>query len=107
MEAIVVLPREILGDVGEVLSSEVKEEKRVNRKVFLRVLQNIAFLAKQGMALRGSGDLDSNFTQLLLLQSSDCPEIEPWMRKKTNKYTSHEVQNEILKVMSLSIVRDL
>ena len=85
----IVLPKEILGGVGEVLSSQVKEEKRASRKVFLGYYR--------------SGDLESNFTQLLVL-SNDCPEIEPWTRKKTYKYTSHEVQNKILKIMSLKLI---
>ena len=58
------------------------------RRIFLTILQNISFLAKQDMALRGgNGNLESNFTQLLVLRGIDNPEIVPWMQKKTNKYT--------------------
>lgn len=37
-EAVVVLPKQILGHIGSVLSDEVKEEKRINRKIFLTIL---------------------------------------------------------------------
>ena len=70
-EALIILPQQV-GDIGEVLAKEHKEEKAVNRKVFLIILQNIAFLARQGLALRGHGDIKSNFHQLLFLRSADC-----------------------------------
>ncbi len=51
-----------LRHVGELLSEENKEEKAMSRKIFMIILQNIAFLARQGLHLRGGhGDLESNF----------------------------------------------
>ena len=92
-EALILLPRQIQGDVGELLSQEHKEEKATNRKMFLKILQNIRFLSRQGLALRGGdADSDSNFIQLMHLRGIDCPEVEAWMKKKTNKYTSHDIQ---------------
>ena len=38
--------------------------------------------------------------QLLKLHSSDDPIFEAWLSKKSNKYTSNNAQNEILKVMA-------
>ena len=100
-EAVVVLPKQV-GDIGEVLSVEVREEKRNNHKIFLTVLQNISFLGRQGLALQGGHEeTESNFHQLFLLRAIDNPEIIPWMEKKTNKYTSHDIQNECLKIMAL------
>ena len=52
----------------------------------------------------GDADVDSNFIQLLHLRGLDCPEIEPWMKKKTNKSTSHDIQNECLQIMALQIL---
>ena len=54
----------------------------------------------------GCGE-NRNFTQLLHLRAHDCPEIIPWMVKKTNKYTSAAMQNECLEVMGLHIVRQI
>ena len=61
------------------------------------------FLARQGQPLRVHGDqeCDSNFMQLLKLRSEDDHNIDSWIKKKTDKYTSPEMQNEILKVMAL------
>ena len=30
-----------------------------------------------------------------------------WLQKKTGKYTSHDIQNEMLKIMALSILRKI
>lgn len=59
----------------------------------------------QGLAFRGyKDDSDSNFVQLLKLRSSDDPRIRTWM-KRTKDFTSPELQNEFLKVMSNEILR--
>ncbi len=74
--------------------------------MLLKILQNIRFLARQGLPLRGGQeDADSNFIHLMHLRSVDCPEVEGWMKKKSNKYTSHDIQNECLQIMALQILR--
>ena len=95
-----------VGDIGELLSTQHEREKAQNRAMFRRILQNLCFLARQCLALRGHVDgEDSNFTQLLRLRAFDCPEVTTWMDKKTNKYTSADIQNECLQVMALHILR--
>ena len=44
-------------------------------------------------------------TQLLKLHAEDHPRIFEWIKKKTDKYTSGEMQSKIMKVMSLQILR--
>ena len=106
-EAIVLRSKEIR-PVDELLSEQNRAEKECNRKMFLRILQTIRFLARQGLPLRGKdGDSDSNFTQLLRLQEADFPEIKTWLSKKANKYTSHDIQNECLQIMALHILRQV
>ena len=76
--------------------------------MFLKILQNVKFLARQSIALRGDGDeIDSNFVQLLQLRACDDPGVKDWLKKKANKYTSPEIQNEMLEVMALEILRKL
>jgi len=75
---------------------------------FLKVLSNIRFLACQGLPLRGDGnEAESNFLQLFRLRGEDDPKVLDWLKKKTNKYTSPEIQNEILKLMALQVLREV
>lgn len=104
-EALVALPKQVC-DVGELLSVAHREEKAVNRRMLIKIICTIKFLAHQGLPLRGVGaDADSNLVQLLQLQSRDCPELCTWLQKKTNKYTSHDIQNEIMSIMAMQILR--
>ena len=96
------------GDVAEMLSAAHGAEKALNREMLRRILQNIRFFACRGLALRGGGDgEDSNFTQPLRPQEFDCPDVAAWIDKKTNKYTSGDIQNELLQLMAISILRDV
>ena len=61
------------------------------------------------MGLRGDGDeFNSNFVQLLCLHglNSDT-DVDSWLIKKTNKYTSPYMQNECLELMALHILHDV
>ena len=87
VEAIEIFPRQVK-DIGELCDTSTSYEKTANRAIFKHILQNLCFLAHQGLAFRGHDTgLDSQFTQLLQLRPYDCPEILTWMAKKTNKYT--------------------
>ena len=70
------------------------------------MLSSIKFLARQGLPLRGDGDdTDSNLHQLLVLRGEDYPSIHQFLRRQQLKYTSHEVQNELLSIMAQQILR--
>ena len=45
--------------------------------------------------------------QLMKMSARDDPYLAEWLQKKTNKYVSHDVQNELLKVMALSVLREI
>ena len=57
--------------------------------------------------MRGHGDQEtqteseSNFVQLMKLRGEDDSRIGGWLEKKTDKYTSPDMQNEIIKTMAL------
>ncbi len=80
------------------------EERKKNQACFLKILSSIHFLARQGLALRGDGcgEIEGNFTQLLKLQASDesSVHLNAWLKRKNDKYTSHDIQNEMLGVMA-------
>ena len=75
-------------NIAEALSSQTQKERLDRRKCFLSKC-----LARQGLPLRGHGDqeCDSNFK----LRSEDDHNIDSWIKKKTDKYTSPEMQNEV------------
>ena len=95
-------------DVREALSAAHALEKTENRQCLLKILSNLRFLARQSCAIRGDGDeSDSNFVQLFKLRGEDDPKIHEWTIRRTNKYTSDEVQNDMLKVMAMKVLRNI
>lgn len=96
-------------DIGEQLSQAHAEEKSANREALLKILSNVRFLARQSLPLRGDGDgSDSNFTQLYLLREEDNPILRKWRtEKKTDKYVHNDIQNEMMKIMALQILREV
>ena len=106
VQVMIVLPRTVR-DIGETLSSAHAQNKAENRRVLLKILQNMKFLGRQGIALRGHDDSESNFMQLFKLRELDNPELSAWLKKRADKYLSPEIQNEMLQVMSLSILRSI
>ena len=82
-------------NVGEMLSSQHSQQKKENQECLFK-------------PLRGCGDdADSNFMQLMKMRARDDQHLAEWLEKKTNKYVSHGIQNEFLKVMALSVLRDI
>ena len=65
LELMVKLPNSV-HDIGKVLSNA--HGKSPNRKILLKILQNIQFLTRQGIALQGRDEKDSNLLQLFKLQ---------------------------------------
>ena len=95
-------------NVGEKLCHIHASNKATNRKFLLKILQNVMFLACQNIALRGDKvECDSNFNQLLRLRSYNDSNILNWLKKKTDKYTSGNIQNEMLEVMALQVLQNL
>lgn len=95
-------------DCGDMLSGQHAIEKAINRKMLLTILSSIRYLARQGLPLRGDGNEDDgNFIQLLKLRSDDDPSLTDWLCRKQNKYTSSDIQNEVLTIMSQCILRQV
>ena len=94
-------------NVAELSNSNHKKEMKINRFYFLKVLQTVQFLGKQGLPVRGHIDEESNFTQLLNLRANDIPGFTQWLSKKKHKYTSHDVQNEMLEILSNHVLRKI
>ena len=93
-------------DVGEAFSEQLGKDRLEARCCFLKLLSNAGFLAQQGLALRGDGDeADSYFMRLASLRAEDFPQLQEWIRKRTDKYVSGEMQNEMLQTMAVRVLR--
>jgi len=62
-----------------------------SRAALLKIISSILYLTKQGLAIRGHTDNNSNINQLLKLRSSDSLELDSWLSRTAYKWTSHEV----------------
>ena len=69
-------------------------------------MRNIRFLARQGLALSGNIEEESNFIQLLKLHGGVDSQIEKWLKKKSGTYTHPEIQNKCIQLMWLTIIRE-
>lgn len=98
-------------DVGEMLSSAHASEKAENCRALYTIISTLRFLARQGLPLRGNydssdkGETNSNFIQLLKLRAEDVPLLETWLRKSQDRFTSPMIQNELLQIMAMSVLR--
>ena len=95
-------------DVATPFKTNMIETQRENRASLLKIISCLCYLARKGLPFRGHGDeKDANFKQLIRFRAKDDPAFATWLKEKNLSYTSPEIQNEILKDMSLSILRDV
>ena len=71
---------------------------------------NYFILARQSLPFRGDwnkengSEHNSNFHQMLLVRAEEEPEIVQWLKRKHNKFTSPEIQNEMMQVYFFSTI---
>lgn len=106
VEAMITSPK-TTSDVGELLSKAHREEKELARDMLQSILSSVRYLARQGLALRGDDDAESNLIQLLQLRAEDNPPLIQWLQRSSGKYTSHENQNERLEIMAHHVLRKI
>ncbi|XP_003388962.1 PREDICTED: zinc finger MYM-type protein 1-like [Amphimedon queenslandica] len=94
-------------DIALTMQRSLSEERQVNRRMLHVIIRSIKYSARQGLALRGHSSDEGNFIQLLKLQSETDPALQTWLPKECEKYTSGEIQNEILQIMGNSILRKI
>ena len=100
-------------DVGSLISSSYATKSSENRNILKKIFASVIFLARQSLPMRGTWsklaeeEINSNFHQLLLLRSEDDPSLKNWMAKSNEKYTSPEIQNEILQIIALGMLRNI
>ena len=74
--------------------------------MLLQILENVRFLSRQGLPLRANNK-KGNFDQMLMHASRYDPRLVEWLQKMRGKYIHPDSQNEFLKIMSLSILREI
>ena len=88
-------------------SDAAKKTMESNRICFIKVIECLQYLARQGQAMQGNTDDESNFIQLLKLRGKDQPLLLKWLERKEDRYTSHDIQNEVIAIMANHVIRDL
>ncbi|XP_053323828.1 zinc finger MYM-type protein 1-like [Spea bombifrons] len=85
------------------LSLQIQQQQNDAWLCLIKIVQTIALLAKQGLPLRGHDDNDGNFKQFLLARADDLPYLKKWITHKM-EYMSPDIQNEILQLLSHSVL---
>ena len=112
-ERLIMAPGSSKGDIAGMVDKNAQEDREVNRSMLLKILSSIRYLARQALPLRGNwdddekGEINSNFYQLLKLRSENDKTFAKWLTKKTNKFTSPKIQNEMIEIMALQILRNI
>ena len=91
-------------NLPKMFDSKLTYEKFDNRQAFLEILESIRYLGRQGLPLRGHDDSQGNFMQLMMSKARNNSKLRAWLEKEKGKYSDHHIQNEILKIMALSIL---
>ena len=55
----------------ELLSKKHHDDKQLNGRMLMNIMQNLQFFGRQGIPIRGHTETESNFIQLLKLRSND------------------------------------
>ena len=96
-------------NIAAQLSSQHEADSLFHRKMLMKVLSCIRYLARQGLPLRGHHEdpesFEGNLYQLLLLQAQDCPQMKDWLCKK--QYISPEIINELITMMGQTVLRQI
>ena len=91
------------------LNSQLRDDQKHHREMFMKLLRAIQFLARQGLPFRAhredTASFSGNLYQLLLLQAKDCPEMISWLHLKD--YISPEIVNEIISAMGQCVLRKI
>ena len=73
--------------------------------MFLKQLSSLQFLLRQGLAIRGHTDEESNLSQLLKLRCEDEKNLRSWLQEK--KYGSPEIINECITLFASEVVNNI
>ena len=87
------------------MSKGLLREQKQSRTSLLKLISSLKYLTGQGLAIQGRSSCDENF-ELLNLCSGDIEGLRSWLARKHN-YTSHHIQNDILRIMCHMILKKI
>ncbi|PIK41114.1 putative zinc finger MYM-type protein 1-like [Apostichopus japonicus] len=88
------------------LSDHASKEQVNAQHALVKLITSMRYLATEGAALRGKENDGGKFRKLLDLRSEDDEDLRQFMKRTTN-FTSHEIQNEILAIMSRQVLQNI
>lgn len=88
------------------LCSISESSQEAARSALVQIVSSVRYLARQGLALRGHDNDEGNFKQHLEEKAESDPNLASWLLRN-HAYTSPECQNEILQLMSNTIIRQI
>ena len=119
-ESVLALQRHRCSAVNELLDEGVKKSKCDNNALLCHMIDALRLLARQNIAVRGAtikldaepslepqhSEPNSNIWQVLMLMSKYSGDLGRLLKRKTN-FSTPQVQNELLLLMSKSVQRQL
>lgn len=95
-----------LGPVDEILNQQCESQRAANRRCLLKIIENVHFCALTNSPFRGHEEKDSFFQKLADLRGKDNADFQQWIEKKQKGYLSKNIQNELLAIMSMKLLRE-
>ena len=92
-------------NVMGLLSKAHEQERLLARTALLKIATSLQFPCKQGLAIKGHTEATTNFDNLLMLRAADSTELKSWLTRSSYKWTSPQIQNELIEDMALSVLR--
>ena len=100
------LPKTV-SDISEMLSKGLAAEKLENSKCLMKIIENVKYHAETNIPFQGENLEASNFYKTAKLRALDDEKFSVWIEKKREHFLHHEIQNEILKIMALQVLRKI
>ena len=101
----------VLADKHDISVICFQKKRRLKRReeshisIESAILSSISCPSRPAVAWPSDGDeLESNLYQLLLLRGEDHPDVKEYLDRQKLKFTAHEVQNELLSIMSMQVL---
>ena len=90
------------------LSQQIKNDQTINRVYLMVLFSTLRYLAKQGLAIRGHTDENSNYYKLLELRSNECTVLKDVLSSEKGKnWLSHDIQVEMLRCIAHVLLRQI